>query len=133
MSSTALIIGLQVAVIILLCEPQERRSHTVKVLSAIFLVCVIVRHAAPAVVGFLVATFQPIVEKIGWTYCLCALVGLGYIIALFVAWGLDTKENRAIRSGSQEAFDKRVREYVRDRKYSREQAIAVTTSIRDGK
>ena len=133
MSNTALIIALQLVIIILLCEPRERRQQTVRVLSGIFVACIIVRYAAPAVIGFLVEIFQPIVEKIGWAYSLCALVGIGYVIALLVAWRRDAKENRAIRSGSQVAFDKRVEEYVRDHKYSRERAVAVTTSIRDGK
>jgi hypothetical protein len=83
--------------------------------------------------GFLVETFQPVVEKIGWPYFLFALAVLGYIIALFLAWRRDAKENKAIRSGSQVAFNKRVEEYVRDHKYSRERAIEVTTSIRDDK
>ena len=133
MSNTAAIIALQLVIIILLCEPRGRRQKTVRVLSAIFFVGIIVRYAAPAVIGFLVETFQPVVEKIGWPYFMCALVGFGYIVALCLAWRRDAKENKAIRSGSQEAFDKRVEEYVRDHKYSRERAIAVTTSIRDGK
>ena len=133
MSNTAAIIALQLVIIILLCEPLKQRQQTVRVLSAIFFVGVIVRYAAPAVIGFLVETFQPIVEKIGWPYFLCALVGIGYVVALLLAWRRDAKENRAIRSGSQVAFDKRVEEYVRDHKYSRERAVAVTTSIRDGK
>lgn len=133
MSLLALIIVLQLVVIILLCEPQRRRPQTVRVLSAIFFVCVIIRYAAPAVVGLLAEVFQPIVEKIGWLYFLCALVALGYVIALFVAWWRDARENRAIRSGSQDAFDKRVEEYVQDHQYSRERAIAITTRIRDGK
>ena len=133
MSNTAAIIALQLVIIILLCEPLKQRQQTVRVLSAIFFVGIIVRYAAPAVIGFLVETFQPLVEKIGWPYFLCALGGIGYIVALCVAWRRDAKENKAIRSGSQEAFDKRVEEYVRDHKYSRERALAVTTSIRDGK
>jgi hypothetical protein len=132
-STTELIVVLQLVVIFLLCEPQARRARTVRVFTMIALGLIILRYAAPAVVGFLLDIFQPIIQKIGWVYFLCSIVGLGYLIALCVAWWRDAKENRAIRSGSQQAFDKRVEEYIRDHKYSRERAIAVTTGIRDGK
>jgi preprotein translocase subunit YajC len=133
LSATAFIIVLQIVIVILLCEPRERRQQTVRVLTGIFFLCVLIRYAAPAAMGFLVETFQPVVEKIGWPYFLFALAVLGYIIALFLAWRRDAKENKAIRSGSQVAFNKRVEDYVRDHKYSRERAIEVTTSIRDDK
>ncbi len=62
--------------------------------------------------------------------------------AAFAVWGivyftrliwLDHKENRLIRAGSQEAFERRVEEYVSTFGYGRERAIETTTRIRDRK
>ncbi len=133
MSNTEWVIMLQLGIIALLCEPQERRPRLVRVFAIIVAGVFIIQHVAPAVFGFLLEVFDPVIRKIGWVYSLCILVGIGYIIALGVGFWMDAKNNRAIRAGSQEAFDRRVATYMRSHRYSREDAIAATAKIRDEK
>jgi hypothetical protein len=55
---------------------------------------------------------------------------LAIIITLCVLVGLDMKDNRRIRAGSVDAFNKRVEDYFK-LGYSRKEAIEITTRIRD--
>lgn len=56
-----------------------------------------------------------------------------YAVALGFAFRIGSKENRAIRAGSKEAFDKRVNDLMRGQRYSLEKATAAVERIRDEK
>jgi hypothetical protein len=58
---------------------------------------------------------------------------LAYSAALVFAYQIDAKQNRAIRAGSKEAFDKRVNDLMRDQHYSLEDATAAAAKVRDRK
>jgi hypothetical protein len=133
MSDLDVIGGLQIVIILLLLQPQRRRKSAL--LSMV--ICVGIGAALwyiglPAV-GILYGATKPFIEKFGWLHSFTLLALLGFGVTLLVAFWIDQKKNRAIRAGSKEAFDERVRIYMRDFSYSEEDAIAATNRIRDEK
>jgi hypothetical protein len=130
---TIVVVLLAVA-ILLICLPQERRAPAAG------------RMVLYAAAGLAVYYLVPILFGLLWTsveffFAHLALAG-ATMMAVFVS-GLvgtlgwlrwqDVRDNRAIRSGSLEAFEKRVHFLEYNLSYSHSDALRVTTSLRDGK
>lgn len=133
MSDIQVVAGFQVIIILLLCEPQRRRRSA---LLAIAVICVggfAVFHLAPAALEFLNGASKPVVRRIGLPGTIFLFALAAYLIALIRAFWSDRKDNRAIRAGSQEVFDKRVAALMGSSKYTREEAVAAATRVKDGK
>jgi hypothetical protein len=97
------------------------------------IVCAAVYYLIPAALGFLYEAVGPIKEKYGWSGLFFLTVVIGYAIALVFAYRIGAKQNRAIRAGSKEAFDKRVNDLMRDQHYSLDDATAAAAKVRDEK
>jgi hypothetical protein len=127
------IAGLQLVVIILVCVPQRRRLFALGGIGALGVVYLAVRRLAPAALGLLYEEVRPAITRYG-EFNLVMLAGvLVFAIILLIAYRMDTKQNRAIRAGSQEAFDQYVDDLIRKKHVSLEEATAAATRIRDGK
>jgi MFS family permease len=133
MSDLDAIGGLQVVIILLLLHPQKRRRNALLTMAICVGIGAALWYIALPAVVILFGVTKPVIEKFGWihSFTLLALLGLG--VALLMGYRVDYKKNRAIRAGSKEAFDERVRTYMHVLNYSEEDAIAATTRIRDGK
>ena len=120
-------------IILLLCEPQRRRRVALGWIIAAGAVCLAINYLGPGLIGLLYEAFEPIVGKFGWPGFFALIVLILYAVSLIFAFRSGAKENRAIRAGSKEAFDKRVKDLMSGQSYSFEDATAVTTRIRDEK
>lgn len=135
----AVVIVLLVAIVLLLLEKPKDRARTV----GRFFIGLVVAYGAFKALPFAAALFGWLIVTVrgfGWQPSLrsgavAAIIIVPTIALLAVArmLGLDSRDNRAIRNGSQEAFDRRVEDYVRVAGYSRDKAMATTERIRDGK
>lgn len=124
---------LQAVIIVLLCEPQKRRRATLGWIIAAGAVYAAIYYLGPGLIGLLYEAVEPIVGKFGWL-ALLALTGLLlYAVSLVVAFLADRKQNRAVRAGSKEAFDKRVKDLMSDQHLSFEEATGAATRVRDEK
>lgn len=87
----------------------------------------------PLVLAFVFIAGKVSLEGLG----LLGLIGIAFVAIYGGTFGrlrwLDHKENQAIRAGSQEAFDKRVEDYIQIFGYSREKAIETTERIKAGR
>lgn len=135
----AVVIVMLAMIVLLLVERQEDRPRTLGRMLLVAVLAYFLCEASPFVAGLIALTVTK-VKNIGWPATLRFLSFAGGIsLAVFAVLGiaiilwLDGKDNRAIRAGSQEAFDRRVKEYVQTFGYSREKAIETTTRIRDSK
>jgi hypothetical protein len=133
------VVALLIVVVLLLCEPQANRPHalgTIIVLGGIGLAVYYIGPIILGVLGLLFAATNPILEHFGWAYTAYTL-GMAIFLVTGAVLGrlrwLDARDNRSIRAGSIEAFDKRVEDYMRIFGYSHEKAIEATMRIRDGK
>ncbi len=91
---------LQVVIILLLCEPQRRRRAALGWMIVTGAVCAAIYYLGPGLSGLLYEAVEPIVGKFGWLGLFFFTAVLAYVVALFVAYRLDTKQSRAIRAGS---------------------------------
>ena len=135
----AIVIVLLVAIVLLLVERQEERPRALGRMVLGGLLAYALYELWPFVVG-LVGLLFVTARRVGWHTTLRFVSVAGGIslavLAVFVIgrmFWLDGKDNRAIRGGSEEAFERRVKDYVQIFGYSREKAIETTAKIRDGK
>jgi hypothetical protein len=131
-NSQGLIFYLLVIVIVLLCEPQEQRRRTLGWM-LVFSGCgLALYYVGPIVLGLFFAISRPALRHLWWTLAIVILLIYAPVFGRLI-W-LDARENRAIRAGSKEAFDRRVSEYMGPTfNYSYERAVEATTKIRDGR
>ena len=87
---------------------------------------------AAAAIGWFLITSAVSLRSISFGK-LMITAGTAYLVWLVVARWLDAKENRAIRAGSEGAFNKRVEYYVSKLDYSPEDALEATERIKNGK
>lgn len=128
-----MIAGLQIVIILLLLEPQRRRRGVLVGIIGTGAVFVTIYYLGPGTLGLLYEAVSPIKERFGWLG-LFSLAGLlAYAVAFVIAFRIDAKQNRAIKAGSKEAFDKRVNDLMRDQHYSHEDATAAAAKVRDEK
>lgn len=133
------VIALLLAIVLLLVERQKDRARTLGKMLMVAVLAYVLYEVWP-VIAELTALLFARVKSVGWPAALRFLsIAGGISFVVFAAFGiatilwLDGKDNRAIRAGSQEAFDRRVQDYVQTFGYSREEAIETTARIRDGK
>ncbi len=133
MSTLDVVACLQVVIILLLIEPQERRKSVLGWLFPLGAACVAVWYLSSTVFGLLFEAIRPIKERFGWSSLFIIAVALVYAVSLVFAYLIDAKQNRNIKAGSKEAFNNRVAYLMHDRHYSNEDAIAAVTKLRDEK
>lgn len=126
--------ALLVIIVILLCVPVKRRVKLLERI-AIITACVwVVYYVGPTVLGLVVFGYQYVSEHLGWPITLCIIAGVVFLSMIFFAWRSDRKENEAIRSGSEEAFNRRVETYKSDPyNYDHARAVEAATRIKEGK
>ncbi len=131
MDKTSLAIALLVVIILLICAPQAERSRALGRMVLFAGIGLVAYYIVPAVLAFVLASWYGAVYRFGFHsvffVTVLALSAPGYH---FIA-RLDRKENEAIRAGSQQAFDSRVR-YLEQHGKSHEQAIEAAMRVRDG-
>src|ERR1039457_3011026 len=132
-STLEVVACLQLVIILLLLEPQERRKKVLAWMLPFGVVCAAFYYLFPAALGLLYEVVSPIKERFGWLGLFTIAGLLAYSAALVFAYQIDAKQNRAIRAGSKEAFDKRVNDLMRDKHYSLEDATAAAAKVRDRK
>src|ERR1035441_8699848 len=133
MGPLRVIAGLQLVVIILVCVPQRRRLFALGGIGALGVVGLVVRRLASEAVGEFYESVRPTLARYG-EFNLILLAGvLVFAVILLIAYRMDTKQNRAIRAGSKEAFDRFVDDLILKKHFSLEEATAAATRIRDGK
>jgi hypothetical protein len=133
MGPLRVIAGLQLMVIILLCVPQRRRPIVLGGIIVFGVVGLVLRRMASAGLGVFYESVRPVIVRFG-EFHLILLAGVLIFAALLVlAYRMDTKQKRAIRAGSTEAFDQYVINLVGKKHCSLEEATAAATRIRDGK
>jgi hypothetical protein len=124
------VIVLLIVIMLLVVEKQEDRPGTLGTILVGGAILIAIVKIVPFVLGILVVTGTLAFDYLGWRtllilLCVCIAARLGRL-----RW-LDHKDNQAIRAGSQEAFDERVRVYERTFGYSKEKAIEATQRIKD--
>jgi hypothetical protein len=136
MTTAGGVVLLLIAIVILLCEKQEDRSRVMGRLVLLGILGAAVYYIGPVLGSVVLLAISPLVSRVGWIWAVLILVNIplwlwffGYLIR--AGW-LDTKENRAIRAGSNEAFDKRIQEYM-SLGYTHEKAIEAALRVRDSK
>jgi hypothetical protein len=127
------IAAIQVVILLLLCIPQKRRPialGAIVVLGAAFLAF---RRLRPIVSELFSGAIRQLVVKFGEFHLILAASVLVFAILLVVAYRMDTRQIRAIRAGSRQAFDQYVNDLIRKKHYNLEEATAAVIQIRDGK
>jgi hypothetical protein len=128
MDKTSLVIALLVVIVLLLCAPQAERSRALGRMVLFAGIGVVVYYVATTVLAlWFVAS-----DRFGWRVVLVAVLLLISTPIMYYGVRQDFKENEAIRTGSKEAFENRVRTYMKDHGYSHERAVEATLRIRDG-
>jgi hypothetical protein len=128
MDKTSLAIALLVVIILLLCAPQTERPRAlgrIAVFAGIGL-------AVYGIVPILLALWFGAISRYGGPTVFVAVLFIASIPLLYFGVRQDFRENREIRSGSQEAFDARVNVYITKCGYNHERAVEATLRIRDG-
>jgi hypothetical protein len=97
------------------------------------IVCTAVFYLGPVVLGLLFEAVSTLKEKYGGSGLLVTLSIVGIVLVMVFASVVDTRQNRAIRAGSKIAFDKRVKDLMRDQHYSLEDATTAAAKVRDEK
>jgi hypothetical protein len=100
-----------------------RRSMLIGGIMAALGYCVVRFVAGP----FIAWVYEDIEVKI----TVAILLGLCALAAILVCWRHDAKDNRKIRAGDADAFDRRVERLMRTGK-SREQAFEAVQSLKQG-
>jgi hypothetical protein len=127
------IAGLQLVVIILVCVPQRRRLFALGGIGALGVVGLVVRRLASEAVEEFYESVRPVLARYGEFHLILLAGVIVFAVILVTAYRMDTKQNRAIRAGSREAFDRYVDDLIRKKHFSIEEATAAATQIRDGK
>ena len=133
MNTLEVVAVLQLVIILLLLEPQRRRRRALGAIIGVGAVCVAIYYLGPSAIGLLYEAVSPIKEKYGWSGLFIFIAVIVYVIALVIAFWIGAKQNREIRAGSKDAFDKRINDLMRDQHYSLEDATAAVVKIRDEK
>jgi len=129
-----------IAFAILICEKQEDRSRTFGVMVLIGILGLALYSIWPFLQSSVLLAISPLVSRFGWIWGPVITIIIAINIPIWAwffgylmrgAWS-DAKENRAIRAGSKEAFDKRVEAYKAMLNYDEQKAIEATLRIRDG-
>src|ERR1039458_9264971 len=105
MGPLRVIAGLQLVVIILVCVPQRRRLVALGGIGALGVVGLVVRRLASAALAEFYESARPVLVRFGEFNLILLAGGIVFAILLLIAYRMDTKQNRAIRAGSKEAFD----------------------------
>jgi MFS family permease len=137
MTTLDVVACLQLVIILLLIEPQRRRRATLGGIIGTGAICAAVYAAiyylGPPLVGTLYETISSFKEEYGWSGLFVTTSIVVIVVVMVFASRVDLRQNRAIRAGSKEAFDKRVNDLMRDLHYSLEDATAAAIRIRDEK
>jgi len=133
MGPLRVIAGLQLVVIILVCVPQRRRLVALGGIGALGVVYLVIRRLFPVALGLLYEEVRPALARYGEFHLILLAGVLVFAVILLIAYRMDTKQNRAIRAGSKEAFDLFVDDLVLKKHFSLEEATAAAIRIRDGK
>jgi hypothetical protein len=129
-----LVILLLLVIIELLCVPLKQRSKVLQKIDGIAALVFAAIYIGPTFFGSLVVGYQYVSEHLGWPITLCIVAGAVYLTMFIFAWRSDRKENEAIRSGSEEAFNRRVETYKSDPyNYDHARAVEAATRIKEGK
>jgi hypothetical protein len=131
MDKTSLAISLLVVIILLMCAPQAERPKALGRMVIFAGIGLVVYYIVPTVLAVILGLWYGAVSRYGShsvvIVTVLALSGpLFYLIAR-----QDRKENEAIRAGSQDAFDSRVR-YLETHGKTHEQAVEAALRVRDG-
>jgi hypothetical protein len=93
----------------------------------------VVRRLASEAVEEFYESVRPVLARYGEFHLILLAGVIVFAVILVTAYRMDTKQNRAIRAGSREAFDRYVDDLIRKKHFSIEEATAAATQIRDGK
>ncbi len=140
MTTAGVIVLLLVAIALLLCEKQEDRSRALGGMVLIGILGLALYRIWPLLRSSALLAISPLVSRFGWFSGIVIAIIIAINIPIWAwffghlmrgAWS-DAKENRAIRAGSKDAFDKRVEAYKSMLNYDERKAIEATLRIRDG-
>ena len=124
-----MVVLLLVVIVVLLCFSQADRGDVLAVWVGVGILGTAIYYVGPIILALVFLSGQ----RFGWLATLGIAEVVVFVGVLLVAALLDAKHNRAVRAGSQEAFKRRIEDYVRVFGYSREKAIETATRFRNGK
>lgn len=127
MTKLDIIAALQIVIILLVCVPQRQRKTALLSISLVGLGFLAILFVGAPLLGGAFQTVRFVVAKVGWV----PVVLLAAAVTLTLIYRSEVKQNRAIRAGSTEAFDDKVKDLMRNLNYSHEDAIAAARRIRD--
>jgi membrane protein implicated in regulation of membrane protease activity len=90
-------------------------------------------YIGPILIAFFVGAYTSVVDRVGWKMTVTLTAGVSFLLVCLWAWRSDKKNNAAIKAGSVEAFNERVKDLqAGPLKYTHEQAVAAANRIRNG-
>jgi hypothetical protein len=126
--TTYLVIALLLVIILLLCIPFRERKNAAVSLLLLCASILIFHYYGATIVGL---------TALAARWCAAhwkSMLGLASVLAFFLMWLSDRKENVAIRSGDARAFNRRVEAFKSSPyNYDHEKAVAAATRIKEGR
>lgn len=128
-----LVIALLVLIVILLCVPMRWRPQLLRYILGMSVAGLAFYYIGPILIAFFVGAYTSVVDRVGWKMTVTLTAGVSFLLVCLWAWRSDKKNNAAIKAGSVEAFNERVKDLqAGPLKYTHEQAVAAANRIRNG-
>jgi hypothetical protein len=128
-----LVIALLALIVILLCIPMRQRPQLLRFIVGMSAAGLVFYYIGPILIAFVVGAYTSVAGRVGWRMTFTLTAGVVFLLGCLWAWRSDKKDNAAIRAGSVEAFNERVKDLqAGPLKYTHEQAVAAANRIRNG-
>ncbi|MBN9615614.1 MAG: hypothetical protein BGO25_02645 [Acidobacteriales bacterium 59-55] len=128
------VIVLLLVIVVLLCVPVSQRRKAVSNVVWLGVIGLVLYNVLPLLLELTVVGFSWGARLLHAPLTFAVVAGIIFLVYCVFAWHSDQKENAAIRSGSDSAFNRRV-EILKSGslKYSHDQAVEAVKRLRDEK